>query len=201
MTGSASSNLARYSDAVIRVTVPREACPFNMAPTSSTTATMAMGDAIAMVLLEERGFMKEDYARLHPGGAIGRALLLRISDIMRTGERLAIIRKGSKVKDAVLAMTNARCGSTAVVDSQNKLLGIMTDGDLRRHIATDSNLLERNVDDIMTHSPVTINPDKLAADALHLFEQKNIDDILVVDCEKHVVGAVDIQDLPKFKIM
>lgn len=201
MTGMPSSSLARHSDAIVRVTVPREACPFNMAPTCSTTATMAMGDAMAMVLLQERGFMKEDYAKLHPGGAIGRALLLRIRDIMRTGERLAMVTKGGKVKDAVLAMSNARCGSVAVTDKKKKLLGILTDGDLRRHLASDSKLLDRPVEDIMTPSPVSIGPDKLAADALHVFELKNIDDILVVDDTGCVIGAVDIQDLPKFKIM
>jgi len=201
ITGERTSSLARHSDAVIGATVTREACPFNMAPTSSTTATMAVGDAIAMVLLEARGFRKEDYAKLHPGGAIGRTLLLRVSDIMRTGERVAVVKKDATVKDAILAMTKARSGSAAVVGKGNKLLGIVTDGDLRRHLATDRNLISRKVEKIMTHSPVTIRHDQLAIHVLRLFEEKSIDDVPVVDSRNRLVGAIDIQDLPKLKIL
>lgn len=201
ITGDAKSTLARWSDAVICASVDREACPFNMAPTVSTTAALAIGDALAMVVLEARGFRKEDYAKLHPGGAIGRALLLRVADIMRTGRRIAVVKRGAAVKHAVLAMTSAKSGSAAVTDSRGRLLGIITDGDLRRHMTRDSGLLGRTVESIMTPSPVTVRPDHLAIDVLKVFEKKNIDDILVVDAARRVVGQIDIQDLPKLKIM
>ena len=161
----------------------------------------AVGDAIAMVLLEARGFRKEDYAKLHPGGAIGRTLLLRVSDIMRTGERVAVVTGNSTVRDAIFAMTKARSGSAAVVSSGNKLAGIVTDGDLRRHMTTDRDLISRKVEKIMTRSPVTVGHDQLAIHVLRLFEEKNIDDVLVVDSRKRLVGAIDIQDLPKLKIL
>jgi len=201
LTGDPNSELARHSDAVICVRVDREACPFNMAPTASTTATLAVGDALAMVLLEARGFRLEDYARLHPGGAIGRALLLRIADIMRTGERLAVVNDKATVKDAVMAMTRARAGSTGVVDDEQRLKGIFTDGDLRRNIGTRPDLLELPITAVMTPSPICVRADQLAAEVLNVFEEHNIDDVLVVDAAGRLVGAVDIQDLPKLKIM
>lgn len=201
LTGDPTSPLAKWSDAVVSVAVPREACPFNMAPTSSTTATLAVGDALAMVLLESRGFKADDYAKLHPGGAIGRTLLLRVSDIMRKGERIASVHAGAKVKDAILSMTRARTGSAAVVDDRNRVIGIFTDGDLRRRLPTHPNLVEMSVESVMTRSPITVNADQLAVDVLHIFEQHNIDDLLVVDAEGRLAGAVDIQDLPKLKIM
>ena len=182
------------------MTVDREACPFNMAPTASTTATLAVGDALAMILLEARGFKKEDYAKLHPGGAIGRTLLLRVSDIMRTGERLAKVQKGSKVKDAVLAMTSARSGSVAVVDDQSRVLGIFTDGDLRRHISDPTGVGDRLIEEVMTPGPITLSKNHLAVDVLAIYEKHNIDDLIIVDEKKRLVGMVDIQDLPKFKI-
>ena len=194
------SSLASFSDVVISVAVDREACPFNMAPTASTTATLAVGDALAMILLEARGFRKEDYAKLHPGGTIGRTLLLRVEEIMRTGPRMAKVTTGSKVKDAVLAMTSVRAGSVAVVDAKDKLLGIFTDGDLRRHLTDEPNLAERIVDDVMTRNPITLTRNHLAVDVLSLFEKHNIDDLVIVDEKKRLVGVVDIQDLPKFKI-
>lgn len=201
VTGSPDSTLAKSSEVVIASTVEREACPFNMAPTASTTATLAVGDALAMVLLEARGFGKEDYAKLHPGGAIGRALLLRVSDIMRTADRLASVKKDAKVKDALVAMTQARAGSAGVVDDGNRVLGIFTDGDLRRHIAKHADLLGMPIQDVMTPSPVTLAADQLAIDVLKIYEEHNIDDVLVVDEEGRLVGAVDIQDLPKLKIL
>lgn len=201
MTGSPDSSLAKYSDEVILVTVSREACPFNMAPTASTTAALAVGDALAVVLLEARGFKKEDFAKLHPGGVIGRSLLLRVSDIMRTGDRLARVAKEASVKDAVLAMTKARAGSVGIVDHQNKLVGIFTDGDLRRLISHYGDIPEQSMQDVMTAGPLTVNAEDLAIDVLKIYEEHNIDDLLVVDHENHLVGVVDIQDLPKFKIL
>ncbi len=201
LTGNRKSSLAKCSDVVIPVTVEREACPFNMAPTVSTTVTLAVGDALAMVLLEARGFKKEDYAKLHPGGAIGRALLLRVADIMRTGKRIAVIRKGAKVKDALVAMTRARAGSVGILDSHDRLLGIFTDGDLRRHIPTQTNLLNLPIEKVMTRDPITVTGEELAVDVLKIFEDNNIDDLPVVDHQKKIIGSVDIQDLPKLKIL
>jgi arabinose-5-phosphate isomerase len=201
VTASMDSTLAQCSDAVIAIRVPREACPFNMAPTSSTTAMMAVGDALAVVLLEARGFRREDYAKLHPGGAIGRTLLLRVEDIMRRGDRLAVLPTTATVRDALLAMTAARSGSAGIVDADGKLLAIFTDGDLRRHLSTDPEILQRRIDTVMTTGPVTVNADRLAVDALCLFEEHSIDDLMVVDDQGRLVGAIDLQDLPKLKLM
>lgn len=201
MTGDAASPLGQQSDLILPITVDREACPFGMAPTTSTTVTLALGDALAIVLLEARGFKKEDYAKLHPGGAIGRTLLLKVSDVMRTKDRLAKVKSGAKVKEAVLAMTGARSGCVAVVDEKEKLLGIFTDGDLRRHLIKTPDITEVAIDSVMTCNPVTLKADQLAVDILQIYEQKNIDDLIVVDDAGHIVGAVDIQDLPKLKIL
>ncbi|NKB23569.1 MAG: KpsF/GutQ family sugar-phosphate isomerase [Kiritimatiellae bacterium] len=203
MTGDIKSPLAQHSDEVIPVTIDKEACPFNMAPTTSTTAMLAIGDALAMVLLEARGFDKEDYAKLHPGGAIGSALLLRVEDIMRTTDRLAVVSRGAKVKDAVLAMTSSKAGSAAVVDESQRILGIFTDGDLRRLITDKANInrqLEQCVEEVMTPDPITITQDHLAVDVLQLFEHHNIEDILIVNEKNQLAGFVDIQDLPKLKV-
>jgi arabinose-5-phosphate isomerase len=201
MTGDSSSPLGKQSDLILPITVDKEACPFGMAPTASTTVTLALGDALAIVLLEARGFKKEDYAKLHPGGAIGRTLLLKVSDVMRTSDRLAKVPSGAKVKDAVLAMTGARAGCVAVVDGGEKLLGIFTDGDLRRHLIDTPNITEVLIDSVMTRKPITLKPDQLAVDILKIYEEKNIDDLVVVDESNRLVGAVDIQDLPKLKIL
>jgi arabinose-5-phosphate isomerase len=200
MTAEPESELARCSAAVLSVAVEREACPFNMAPTTSTTATLALGDALAMVLLDARGFRKEDYALLHPAGAIGRTLLLHVSDIMRTGERLASVVETANVESALFAMTQARAGSVAVVDAGNKVLGIFTDGDLRRHVAR-ADLLTLPIRDLMTVDPISVNPDQLAVNVLKIYEDHAIDDLLVVDDDACLVGAIDIQDLPKLKIL
>jgi arabinose-5-phosphate isomerase len=201
LTGDPKSTLARSSDLTLTVAVDREACPFNLAPTASTTATLAVGDALAMVLLEAQGFQKEEYAKLHPGGSIGRALLLRVSDIMRTGDRLASLPKTATVKDALLAMTQARSGSLAIVDRRNRVLGIFTDGDLRRRLPTQQRLLEMRLEKVMTPSPITVTSDQLAIDVLKTFEEHKIDDLLVVDHKNRLVGGIDIQDLPKLKIL
>jgi arabinose-5-phosphate isomerase len=201
MTGDAASPLGLQSDLILPITVEKEACPFGMAPTTSTTVTLAIGDALAIVLLEARGFKKEDYAKLHPGGAIGRTLLLRVSDVMRTGDRLARVKSGSKVKEAVMAMTGARAGCVAIVDEEEKLLGIFTDGDLRRHLMDTPDITDAVIDSIMTVNPVTLQPDQLAVDLLKIYEEKNIDDLVVVDREGRIAGTVDIQDLPKLKIL
>ncbi len=202
LTGCPDSALGRHSDVVIPISVDREACPFNMAPTASTTVTLAVGDALAIVLLEMRGFNRDDYAKLHPSGAIGRALLLRVGDIMRTGERLASAPSGVPVRDVLLAMTNARSGSAGIIDDDGRLLGIFTDGDLRRQLSKRPGVMNDRIDDVMIRNPICITPEALAVDVLKLFETHKIDDILVVDrVSGKLVGAIDVQDLPRLKIM
>lgn len=201
MTADATSPLGVQSDLLLPIQVDKEACPFGMAPTTSTTVTLAVGDALAIVLLEARGFKKEDYAKLHPGGAIGRTLLLKVADVMRTGDRLAKVSSGAKVKDAVVAMTGVRSGCVAVVDAQQTLCGIFTDGDLRRHLMDTPDITEQVIDSVMTRHPITLTPEQLAVDLLKIYEEKNIDDLVVVDQSGRVVGTVDIQDLPKLKIL
>jgi arabinose-5-phosphate isomerase len=201
ITGVADSPLARDSDASLSIAVKREACPFNMAPTASTAAMLAMGDAIAMVLLEARGFSQEDYAKLHPGGAIGRSLLIRVHDVMRKEDRLATVGTNATVQDAILAMTRCRSGTVAVVDDDGRLEGVFTDGDLRRHLSPTRNITELPVESVMTRNPVTVRASDLAVDVLNVFAENNIDDLVVVDADQRVVGQVDSQDLPKLKIL
>ena len=201
MTGGPKSSLARFSDIVLDVRVPKEACPFNLAPTSSTTAMLVLGDALAMAVLEARGFKEKDFARLHPSGAIGRALLLEVKDIMRSGNRNAIAPDSISVKEALLVMTQAKSGSVSVVDKRGKLAGVFTDGDLRRRMATDEDVLVRKLADVMTRNPICIREDALAAEALKIFNERSIDDLIVVNGRKEPVGMVDSQDLPKLKLM
>ena len=200
MVGNPDSTLARLSDVTLLVRIGKEACPFGMAPTTSTTATLAVGDALAMVVLEARGFKKEDYATLHPGGSIGRTLLLKVTDIMRTGDRMAMVTKGQKVQDAVLAMTEARTGCVVIVDGDNAVAGIFTDGDLRRHI-NSPDLPNQIIDSVMSVNPITLKQDQLAVEVLAEFQRRNVDDLIVVDDTGRLAGVVDIQDLPKFKIL
>ena len=201
LTGEMDSPLAEVSDIIVSIKVDREACPFNMAPTTSTTATLALGDAMAMVLLNARGFKIEDYAKLHPGGAIGRTLLLHVGDVMRTGNRCATVLSGQPVREALIAMTGAKAGCVAVVNEDGTLAGIMTDGDLRRHLIETPNLVEQPIEDVMTRNPITLTKDMLAVEILNIYEEHNIDDLIVVDEQKRVIGAVDIQDMPKLKIL
>ena len=201
MTAHAKSQIARHSDVMLNVHVKKEACPFNLAPTSSTTAMLALADALAMCVLDARGFKRADYAKLHPGGAIGSTMLVKIRDIMRTGSRNAVIQSDQSVKDALLAMTKAKSGSIAVVDAKGHLAGIFTDGDFRRQVALDGNVLQLPIAKVMTRKPITIRQDALAAEALRIFRQRQIDDLIVVDENKRPVGVVDSQDLPKLKIM
>ena len=202
ITGDPDSSLARLSQLVLPCTVAREACPFGVAPTASTTATLALGDALAMTLLHLSGFRREDFAKLHPGGAIGRTLLVRVRDIMRTGERLAAIAPDAPVSEAIVAMTRAHGGAAFAVDPEGRLLGIFTDGDFRRAVASgDAAVLAEPVGRLMTRGPVTVGPDALAVDVLHLLEHRAIDDLPVVDERGRLAGAIDIQDLPKFKLL
>jgi arabinose-5-phosphate isomerase len=201
MTGAPDSPLASCSEIVLPVKIDREACPFNMAPTASTTATLALGDALAMVLLEARGFKRQDYARLHPAGAIGRTLLTRVADIMRQPPHIAVVDRGASVQDAVIAMTRAQSGSACVVDEAGRLAGIFTDGDLRRHLTATPDLLARPIAAVMTRDPIRVEADQLAVDVLQLFERHKIDDLPVVDARGVLAGCIDIQDLPRLKIL
>ena len=201
MTGNLKSALARHSDLSLNVRVPKEACPFNLAPTASTTAMLAMGDALAMAVLQARGFKKSDFARHHPSGAIGRALLFQVRDIMRKDSRNAVAHQGLTVKEALLIMTRAKSGSVSVVNGRGKLIGIFTDGDLRRRMADDTHILSQPLASVMTRSPVCIRDEALAVEALKVFNQRSIDDLIVVNRRREPVGLVDLQDLPKLKLM
>jgi arabinose-5-phosphate isomerase len=201
ITGAPRSTLARHSDVVLAVRVPREACPFNLAPTASTTATLVMGDALAVAVMRARGFQRKDYARRHPAGAIGRALLLRVADIMRRDGRNAVAPGDVTVKEALLVMTRAKSGSVSVVDARGRLAGVFTDGDLRRRMAADEDVLDRPLREVMTRSPVHVRDDALAVEALKIFDAHSIDDLIVVNARREPVGMVDSQDLPKLKLM
>jgi arabinose-5-phosphate isomerase len=201
MTGAAKSSLARHSDLVLNVRVPKEACPFNLAPTASTTAMLVMGDALAMTVLQARGFKRQDFAKFHPSGAIGRELLSRVADIMRSGPRNAVAEENLAVKEALLVMTQAKSGSLSVVNGRGKLVGVFTDGDFRRHMATDANLLAQPLKSVMTRKPICIRDTALAVEALKVFNERNIDDLIVVNAKREPVGLVDSQDLPKLKLM
>lgn len=203
MTGKADSSLAKNSDWVYLIDCGREACPFNMAPTTSTTATLALGDALAMVLLEARGFKKENFALLHPAGAIGRALLFHVKDIMRTGDRLVALSESATVRDAVLAMTEAKSGCACVTAPDGTLLGIFTDGDLRRLLTADTgdDPMGHPIAEVMIRKPVSVPLDALAVQVLNIFESHKLDDLPVVDAAGKLVGTIDIQDLPRMKIL
>ncbi len=195
MTGNPQSVLARHSDLVLNVSVKKEACTMNLAPTASTTAMLAMGDALAVALLERKGFRAENFALYHPGGNLGKKLLLKVSDIMRTGEKNPIVRQDEKIKKVLDKITAARAGSATVVDATGRLKGIFTDGDLRRHIAKGADLLSWKVSEAMTPTPIYIQADHLAAEALEILRSRKIDEIPVVDKKRRPVGLLDVQDL------
>ena len=201
LVGNAESTLAKLSDVVVEIPCGREACPFGMAPTNSTTATMAMGDALAMVMIDEQKFSIEEYAGNHPAGAIGRALVMKVTDVMRTGDRLAVVSPEATVMDALLAMTKAKAGSAAIADADGRLAGIFTDGDFRRHVSEGKNILGDPVGGVMTKTPLFVRNDIYAADLLKVFEKRRIDDLPVCDADGRLVGMVDIQDLPKMKVI
>ena len=201
ITGYPQSSLAKLSDFTMSMTVGEEACPFNLAPTTTTTALLALGDALALVLLDNYGFTKEDYGRLHPGGAIGRAVTMRVADIMRSGDACAIVFPETTVKDTLFKMTKARCGAAIIVNEKQELLGVFTDGDFRRHAEKDISILSKEIATAMTANPVSVKADHLAAEALKVVEDRHINDIIVVDENNKVVGLIDVQDLPGLKLM
>lgn len=200
ITGQPDSFLGRNSDVVLDCHVPTEACPLQLAPTSSTTAMLVLGDALAMTLLETRGFGRDDFAKFHPGGALGRSLLLRVGDIMRSGDALATVEPGQSVLDAVREMTRARAGA-AVIVREGVLAGIFTHGDFARHYERDPGLGGKPVAEFMTPDPVTIRSDRLAVEVLHMLGNKRIDDLIVVDDTNRPVGLVDSQDLTRHKLI
>ena len=201
MCCSRDTTLGTHSDLVLEVKVPKEACPFNLAPTSSTTAMLVTGDALAMAVLQARGFRKEDYARFHPSGAIGRALLMKVRDIMRTGDQWASALESATVKDALILMTKARTGSICILNETGKLAGVFTDGDLRRHLMQDTAILEKKLHEVMTPKPIVIGEDALAVEAVKAFDSTHIDDLIVVNGQNEPVGLVESQDLPKMKVL
>lgn len=202
LTGRPGSSLANAADVHLDVSVPEEACPLGLAPTSSTTAALVMGDALAVSLLEARGFTADDFARSHPAGALGRRLLLHISDIMHAGSEVPRVGINATASEALVEMSRKRLGMTAIVDAEDRLLGVFTDGDLRRAL-DDAQIDLRNtpVKQLMAHSPKTIAADALAVEAAHLMEQYKINALVVVDDEKHVVGALNIHDLLRARVV
>ncbi|NOX98930.1 MAG: KpsF/GutQ family sugar-phosphate isomerase [Verrucomicrobia bacterium] len=201
ITGQPDSTLARVGDIVLDIHVEREACPLNLAPTSSTTNMLVLGDALAMTLLEDRGFKKEDFAELHPGGSLGRTLLTKASDIMRSGENIVILSAQETIKTALEKMTATRSGAVIVIHEDKSLAGIFTQGDFTRAFQTQNDLGSCNVGDFMTADPISIPADKLAAEVLALLEEHRIDDLVVVDDNNHPLGLIDIQDLTRLHIL
>ena len=197
MTGNTKSTLAKFSDYALDVSVKREACPLGLAPTTSTTAMLAMGDALSVALLDKKGFKEKDFAFYHPGGILGKRLILSVGDIMRKGGANPVVRENTTVKKVLLAITRARAGSASVINSKGRLVGIFTDGDLRRQIEIDHRLIERKVRDVMTKNPTVIKSDRLAAEAFEVLRSKKIDELPVVDEKKRPIGLVDVQDLLK----
>jgi len=195
ITGRPKSRLAKESDLVINVKVKEEACPYNIVPTASTTAMLAIGDALAISLLKRKKFKKEDFARLHPGGILGKRLLLKVKDIMRRGKDNPVIHQKKTVREALLVMTKTRLGATSVVDGSGRLVGFFTDGDLRRRLQKDEKILNKKIHTVMTKNPKTITQDRLAIEAAKLMQEEKFDNIPVVDGKGYPIGIVDERDL------
>ena len=200
-TGNPRSSLAQHSDVVLDVSVEQEACPLNLAPTSSTTAMLVLGDALAMVLLEARGFTKEDFARFHPGGTLGRALLLKVRDIMRGADQMARVTPTMNVRAVLAEMSRCRAGAAVAVSEDGTLAGIFTHGDFARHFQTNAGLGDIPVGQFLTRSPITVGCERLAVEVLRILEHHRIDDLVVLDSAGHPVGVVDSQDLARFRLV
>lgn len=201
MTGNRQSSIGSSSDLVLEIPVKNEACPFNLAPTASTTAMLAMGDALAICLLKSRGFTEKDFALYHPSGAIGRRLLMKVKDVMLPERKPTLVDPTWNIRDALNQMTDAKSGCVCVIDGEGTLTGIFTDGDLRRKILEDPQLLEKEIGAVMTKNPISLNQEALAVEALKIFDENQIDDLIVVDDKNNPVGIVDSQDLPKIKLL
>ncbi len=201
MSGRAQSSLARASDVYLDAAVEQEACPHNLAPTASTTAALALGDALAVALLDARGFSADDFARSHPGGALGRKLLTHVADVMRTGEAVPAVQAGTTLAEAILEITKKGMGMTTVVDAERRLVGLFTDGDLRRVLARAADPRGLRVDEVMTREPRSVRPEALAVEAVELMERRKSTQMPVVDAEGRLVGALNIHDLFQAKIL
>jgi len=201
MTGNPHSTLSRESDVHLDVSVPAEACPLNLAPTASTTAALAMGDALAVALLKHRGFTEADFARSHPGGALGRRLLLHVSDVMRRGNDLPMVHAETPLTEGLLEMSRKRLGLTAVVDGDRKVVGIFTDGDLRRALDRRVGIHESTMADVMTRGARAIGPNELAAEAVLMMEKHAVNGLLVLDEAGRLVGALNVHDLLRAGVM
>jgi arabinose-5-phosphate isomerase len=201
MTGNAQSTLASEAEVHLDVSVPAEACPLNLAPTASTTATLAMGDALAVALLKHRGFTEADFARSHPGGALGRRLLLHVADVMRRGGDLPVVRPDTALPEGLLEMSRKRLGLTAVVDRDGRVVGIFTDGDLRRALDRRVDIHNSTMADVMTRAPRSIGAGELAAEAVLMMEKHAINGLLVLDDSGVLVGALNVHDLLRAGVM
>jgi arabinose-5-phosphate isomerase len=201
MTGKPQSTLGRAADVVLDVSVPQEACPLNLAPTASTTATLAMGDALAVALLDARGFTEEDFARSHPGGSLGRKLLLHVEDIMRTGEQLPKVAVDTSLHDGLIEMSAKGLGLTTIVDAEGRLLGVFTDGDLRRLLDKPFDVHESKMGDLMKGNPKSVQPRMLAAEAVHVMETSRVTALPVIDASGILVGALNVHDLFRAGVM
>jgi len=195
LTGNPKSSLARQADAHLDAGVAKEACPLNLAPTSSTTAALALGDALAVALLKTRNFTPEDFARSHPGGKLGRRLLLYVRDVMHSGDRVPLVAETASLREALLEMTGKGLGMTGVLDAAGKLAGIYTDGDLRRTLNKGADVYNAKISDVMTRNPKTCRADQLAAEIVQFMEQSNINGLMVVDADQRVQGALNMHDL------
>jgi arabinose-5-phosphate isomerase len=201
LTGNPASTLAREADVHLDISVPAEACPLNLAPTASTTATLAMGDALAVALLKHRGFTEADFARSHPGGTLGRRLLLHVSDVMRRGSDLPVVRPDTPLTEGLLEMSRKRLGLTAVVDADGRVVGIFTDGDLRRALDRNLDVRATAMADVMTRSPRAIGANELAAEAVLMMEKHAVNGLLVLDGSGRLVGALNVHDLLRAGVM
>jgi arabinose-5-phosphate isomerase len=201
VTGNPNSSLAKIANVHLNASVKIEACPLNLAPTASTTAALALGDALALVLLDLRGFSAEDFARSHPGGTLGRRLLIRVEDVMRTGQDLPVVSMGTPVTEAFKVISAKRMGMTAVVDAQGKAVGIFTDGDLRRVLSQGMDVRSLVIDQVMSPNPKSIDAQKLASEVAHLMDTTRINHLLVNDASGKLIGAVGIHDLLESKIL
>jgi arabinose-5-phosphate isomerase len=201
LTGQPDSSLAREADAHLYAGAEKEACPLNLAPTASTTAALALGDALALALMQAKGFSRDEFARSHPGGALGRKLLTHVRDVMRSGNDAPRVPDTAMLSDAILEMSRGRMGITAVLDHDERVIGIFTDGDLRRTLQKGVDLHATPISSVMTRGPRTISPDKLAAEAVQIMEQHKVNQLLVVDIERRLVGALNMHDLFKAKVI
>ena len=201
MTGNLDSEMAKLADAHLLVFVKREACPLNLAPTASTTAALALGDALAVVLLKIRGFNEEDFARSHPGGTLGKRLLTYVRDVMRTGEQIPSVSTGASLIDALAEITRKNLGMTAIVDADNHVLGVLTDGDIRRLLEKGVDVRGLTVNEVMSKTPYTISADVLAVSAVELLQRHHINQILVVNADHQLTGALNVHDLFAAKVM